>query len=297
MRPGELLARLHPRRTVVEVTRARVTVELERVSPWLVGELIRPIMAAPRFDRAMYRALDDYDREWLVPGLGTLPEAEMVTVLEANDAFVEAFLVGLSDELGRELLWRQYPTDCRGTYFHRFWDPSRDELRDPIHRFARTGLGSHVGLGPIGQSGRAVVVVRGEVVRRYPDLTVMAMKSLPAGAGGATVDDQGRPFLPESPSQGTVARTMFVAMLEPDIMLAGLDLTVAELRKPDWWIVLAEHPQAPRFRRREPDLVGEQVRFTDPRALADGAQVAADRLENPNRIAWEAAIFLDNTSG
>ena len=107
MRPSELLARLHPRRTVVEVTRARVTVELERVSPWLVGQLIRPIMAAPRFDRAMYRALDDYDREWLVPGLGTLPEAEMVTVLEANDAFVEAFLVGLSDELGRELLWRQ----------------------------------------------------------------------------------------------------------------------------------------------------------------------------------------------
>ena len=29
-----------------------------------------------------------------------LPEAEMVTVLEANDAFVEAFLVGLSDEMG-----------------------------------------------------------------------------------------------------------------------------------------------------------------------------------------------------
>lgn len=297
VRQGDLLARLHPRRTVVEVTRARVAVDLERVSPWLVGELIRPIMAAPRFDRAMYRALDDYDREWLVPGLGTLPEPEMVTVLEANDAFVEAFLVGLSDELGRELLWRQYPTDCRGTYFHRFWDPTRDELRAPIHRFARTGLGSHVGLGPIGQSGRAVVVVRGEVVRRYPDLTVMAMKSLARGAGGATVDDQGRPFLPESPSQGTVARTMFVAMLEPDIMLAGLDLTVAELRKPDWWIVLAEHPQAPRFRRREPDLIGEQVRFTDPRALADGAQVAADRLENPNRIAWEAAIFLDNTSG
>lgn len=297
IRADELVARLDPRRTVVEATRARVRVDLDRVSSWLVEELIRPIMAAPRFDRAMYRALDDYNREWLVPGLGTLPEPELVTVLEANDQFVEAFLVGLSDEMARELLWRLYPTDCRGTYFHRFWDASRDELRAEIHRFTRTGLGSHVGLGPIAQSGRAVVVVRGEVVRRYPDLTIMAMKSLPNGAGGATTDDQGRPFLPESPNQGTVARTLFVAPLEPDIMLAGLDLTVAELRKPDWWIVLSEHPQAPRFRRAEPDLVGQQVRFADPRALPDGGAVAKDRLENPNRIAWEAAIFLDNTSG
>ena len=80
-------------------------------------------------------------------------------------------------------------------------------------------------------------------------------------------------------------------------MVAGLDLTVTELRKPDWWIVLSEHPQAPRFRRTEPDLVGAQVRFADPRAQADGALVAGARLENPNRIAWEAAIFLDNPRG
>jgi hypothetical protein len=244
----------------------------------------------------MYKALDDYNREWLVPGLGTLPEAEMVTVLEANDAFVEAFLVGLSDEMGRELLWREYPTDARGTYFHRFWDARKDELTSDIHRFRRTGLGSHVSLGPQAQSGRAVVVVRGEVVRRYPDLVVMAMKAVP-GPGGAMRDAEGRPFLPESAAHDAVARTIFVATLEPDIMLAGLDLTVAELRGPDWWIVLSEHPQAPRFRRSERDLDGHEVEFARVGGQADSAAVAADRLENPNRIAWEAALFLDDTSG
>ena len=110
-------------------------------------------MAAPRFDRPMYQALDNYDRDWLVPGLGTLPEPELVTLLSANDAFTEAFLVGLSDEMGRELLWREYPTDTRGTYFHRFWDPSKDELAQAIHRFKHSGLGSHVTIGPPGQSG------------------------------------------------------------------------------------------------------------------------------------------------
>lgn len=293
---ADLLTRLDPRTTVVEATRARLSIQLAQASKWLVSEVIRPIMAAPRFDRPMYKALDDYNREWLVPGLGTLPNPEMVTVLEANDAFVEGFLVGLSDEMARELLWREYPTDCRGTYFHRFWDGTKDELSGPIHRFSRKPLGSHVGLGAPGQSGRAVVVVRGEVVRRYPDLTIMAMKSLPRGAGGATTDDKGRPFLPESPSQGTVARTIFVAPLEPDIMLAGLDLTVDELRKPDWWIVLSEHPQAPRFRRSEPDLAGHEVRFAKTTGLAHGAALAADRLENPNRIAWEAAMFLADTT-
>lgn len=293
---AELVSRLDPRTTVVEATRARLSIDLTPVSNWLVSEAIRPIMAAPRFDRPMYKALDDYNREWLVPGLGTLPNPEMVTVLEANDAFVEGFLVGLSDEMARELLWREYPTDTRGTYFHRFWDGTKDELSGPIHTFARKPLGAHVGLGAPGQSGRAVVVVRGEVVRRYPDLTIMAMKSLPRGAGGATTDDKGRPFLPESPSQGTVARTLFVAPLEPDILLAGLDLTVDELRGPDWWIVLSEHPQAPRFRRGEPDLAGHEVRFAKTTGQAHGATFAADRLENPNRIAWEAAMFLADTT-
>lgn len=288
----DLLARLDPRRTVVDATRGRLTIGVSATSAWLVEELIRPIMAAPRFDRPMYRALDDYDQNWLIPGLGLLPGSDMVTVLEANDTFTEAFLIGLSDEMGRELLWRGYPTDQRGTCFRRFWDGSKDELVAQIHRFERTPLGSHLTVGPQGQSGRAVVVIRGEIVRRYPDLTVMALKGQP-GPTGAMADDQGRPFLPEAPTDRDHAvPTIFTGFLDPDIMVAGLDITVTDLRAGGWWIVLAQHPQAPRFRRKETDLVAHESAFADVSAYDHGATVAADRLENPVRVAFEAGDFL-----
>jgi hypothetical protein len=289
VKPSDLLARLDPTRTVIGAMRARLNTGLLTFDPFLL-DLIRPIMAAPRFDRPMYQALDSYDREWLVPGLGTLPEPELVTLLEANDAFTEAFLVGLSDEMGRELLWRSYPTDSRGTYFHRFWDANHDELSKPIHRFARTKLGSHVSIGPNQQSGRAVVVIRGEVVRRYPDLTVMAMKE-------SGQDDDNHPLLPEAPTGlPDAAPSLFHAMLPPDIMLAGLDITVNELREGGWWIVIGEHPQAARFRRHEADLTSHEARFAKPGAHANAAAVAAARLENPTRVAFEAGDFLPATS-
>ena len=83
-------------------------------------------------------------------------------------------------------------------------------------------------------------------------------------------------------------------MLPPDIMLAGLDITVDELRPPGWWIVLAEHPQATRFRRTESDLVGPEVVFATAGGTRGqtGATVAVDRLEHPTRIAFEAGDFL-----
>ena len=34
-------------------------------------------------------------------------------------------MVGLNHEFARELLWREYPTDQRGSYFRQFWDVAR----------------------------------------------------------------------------------------------------------------------------------------------------------------------------
>lgn len=287
VRRDDVLQRLDPNRTVVDTMRARLNTGSLTFDVFKAG-IIRPIMAAPRFDRPMYQALDSYDREWLVPGLGNLPEPDLVTLLSTNDQFTEAFLVGLSDEMGRELLWRSYPTDSRGTYFYRFWDPNSDELREQIHRFSDGRLGSHVTVGPPGESGRAVVVIRGEVVRRYPDLTVMALRE-------QSRDADGRPFLPEAPAgPSEAAPSLFHAMLPPDMLLAGLDITVDALRQPGWWIVLAEHPQAIRFRRDEADLVGHEIRFAVPPGGSDqtGASVAKDRMDHPTRIAFEADDFL-----
>ncbi len=277
VRKEDLLRRLDPDRTVIDTMRARLNLGLLTFDAFKLS-LIRPLMAAPRFDRPMYQALDAYDRDWLVPGLGNLPEPEMVTLLSTNDEFTEAFLIGLSDEMGRELLWRGYPTDARGTYFHRFWKPNEDELTQEIHRFTSSRLGSHVHMGP-GESGLAVVVIRGEVVRRYPDMTVMAMQS--------NKDENSTPDRPNL--DGSIAvESLFHAMLSPDIMLVGLNITTDKLKAGGWWIVLAEHPQATRFRRSEED----DVIFSSPGALVTGALVAEKRLGNPTRIAFKASDFF-----
>jgi hypothetical protein len=203
---------------------------------WFDDGRVTPIMAAPEFKRPMFEALDSYDRNWLVPGLGAIPKPDFVTLLETNPLFTEAFLTGLSDEMGRELLWRGYPTDQRATYFKRFWDDSRDELKAPIHTFLRTPLGTHIESSG-GTEGRVVLVIRGTLVRRYPDAIVMALRQMPP--------------LTESPPkfQDPVdgARILFHVHLEPDIILVAFDLTVPQATAGGWWFIIAEHPTAPRF--------------------------------------------------
>ena len=85
---------------------------------------LEPILDAPDFPQPMYEALRDLSQDFLFPGLEQVP-ANTVTLLETNPKFVESFLVGLNAEMSRELLWRNYPTDQRGTYFRQFWDTRR----------------------------------------------------------------------------------------------------------------------------------------------------------------------------
>ena len=90
---------------------------------------LEPIMDAPSFPQPMYEALRDISQDFLFPGLEHVP-ANTVTLLQPNPNFVESFLVGLNAEMSHELLWRNYPTDQRGTYFQQFWDTEDDSKQD-----------------------------------------------------------------------------------------------------------------------------------------------------------------------
>jgi hypothetical protein len=214
---------------------------------WFDDLTLTPPMAAPVFTRPMYQALDQYSRDWLLPGLSRFQQPDIVTVLTSNAGFVEAFLAGLSHEMARALLWRGYPTDQRGTYFRRFWNASADELAQDLFAFTPTPLSTHVAAT---LSGRVVLLVRGELIRRYPDALVLAMF-----AGGT--DASGHPVFEdpaENPGAKVLAPILFHGHLEPDMALVGFDLTVAEIKaagSPGWWFVISEHPTAPRFGLRE----------------------------------------------
>jgi len=235
----QLLAELNPALLAKNAFRGRVQI-LPGIVPqnWFDQARLRPIMAAPVFKRPMYQALEAYDRDWLVPGLGSIPNRDFVTLLKVNAAFCESFLIGASDEFGRELLWRDYPTDQRGTYFHRFWDADEDELLTKIHRFApKLPLGRNFAVGgtAVGVAERLVLVVRGDLVRRYPDLVAAAVQDT------NPLDDK------IIFGQGSDAKILFTAHLAPDYKLVGFDLTEAQVASGNWWFLLAENPTAPRF--------------------------------------------------
>jgi hypothetical protein len=279
---GDLAATLAPSSAIRSALRGRLRVTDAIADRVFRPERLRRIMAAPSFPRPMYQALHDYDEQWLVPGMGLLPADDFVTILSTNPQFMEAFLIGLSDEMGRELLWRNYPTDQSGTYFRRFWDRDEDELRQPIHAFARSQLGSHISFGGDGGNDpRAVIVVKSELVRRYPDVIIQAVKN--HGTREAPQFDG---------PQAVIAKELFSALLPPDTALIGIDLSPDELEDPgnEWWITISEHPTATRFGRPS-NLAGDFVMQPD----SSGAEFAKAHLHDPIRVAFRAPDLLETT--
>ena len=88
---------------------------------WNFPDPLEPIMAAPLFETPMYEPLRDISQEFCCPASARIPP-DTVTLVIANQRFIEAYMAGLSHEMARELLYHEYPTDQRGTYFRQFWD-------------------------------------------------------------------------------------------------------------------------------------------------------------------------------
>src|SRR5262249_26978424 len=106
-----------------------------------------------KFRQPMYQPLRDLSQELLLPGVdAVLPNS--VLGLKTNRRFVEAYMVGLNVEMGRELLWRGFPTDQRGTCFDQFWDSRGSATpRAPTAPGARASA-ARVGPAPTRRSPR-----------------------------------------------------------------------------------------------------------------------------------------------
>ena len=139
-------------------------------------------MACPQFTAPLALALIQEHPEYLVPGLGNFPD-DRVTVLFSNPAFIEAFIAGANHEMNRELLWREYPTDQRGTPFRCFW-PRPDGNPDfpPITQWPlASALGKNGAQNGPDPETMLVLLVRGEVLRRFPRTIVYAAPGMIAG--------------------------------------------------------------------------------------------------------------------
>jgi hypothetical protein len=233
------------------------------------------VMVYPEIDDPMYAPLTDMSSEYFLPNIQLL-EMNSITLLETNQKFIESYMVGLNHEFARELLWREYPTDQRGSYFRQFWDVSsfltapgadvsalRERLFDipELHRWSTdTGLDEHDNREAQGdKEDELVLAIRGELLKKYPTAVVYAHRAEWERRAGAI--DKSRPRkladLPAGvPPTNLVKTPLYEAKVPPDIYFFGFDLTAEEARggaivdgeeDPGWFFVIKERPGDPRF--------------------------------------------------
>ncbi len=239
-----------------------------------------PAMQYPDFEEPMYKKLLDISEEFLLPNLKLIPN-NCISLLKTNQKFIESYMVGLNHEMGRELLWREYPTDQRGSYFRQFWDvsglikapePSKtaaqiaEESKDirPIHlwdwnekltKYFDTKLGRHNNRDAEGDAEQTVLVIRGDLLRRYPRTVIFAQKALAGtGDGHREIDLD----LTAAEFETMVKFPLYRAEINPDIKLFGFDLTIDQCKGTapspgfpgdtfGWFFVIQEVPGEPRF--------------------------------------------------
>jgi hypothetical protein len=225
---------LAPARTVTNAVMASFQINSPKAA---TGDELEPIMDAPVFPQPMYEALRDLSQDFIFPGLDKVP-ANTIQLLQTNGKFIESFLVGLNAEMGRELLWRGYPTDQRGTYFQQFWDtrtaikPERDI--PAINEWGERELGTTA----VGAGGdKLVLLIRGELLRRYPNTVIYAVR--------AAETDDGRDL---STNPDDERHPVFRGTLQPDVTFVGFDLTADDVvTGSGWFFVLQQQPTEPRF--------------------------------------------------
>ena len=257
------------------------------------NEFFAPVMVYPQLDVAMYKPLADMSSELFLPNINLIPE-NSITLLENNQKFIESYMVGLNHEMSRELLWREYPTDQRGSYFRQFWDvssflppqPVPDNLKEQlydipkIHTWSKINtnhsdpsdplsplkneLGQHNQRALVSGKTQLVLVIRGELLKKYPTAVIYANKAdWGLNAGNVADVNVERRFATLSdaeklnPPPSKIKTPLFEAKVEPDVYFFGFDLDDEEARgtldpqstadDPGWFFVIKERPGEPRF--------------------------------------------------
>jgi hypothetical protein len=224
------------------------------------------VVAYPEFKRPMFEPLRDLYEDFLFPGMGNIPQ-ETIGILKTNPVFINSYMVGLNHEMARELLWRGYQTDQRGSYFRQFWDVSaaveRERLKLPqeedekiiekyrdipeIHRWNES---KHQDIQRIAQregedqAERDVLLIRGELLMRYPDTVIYASRAIP------DVSNNDKPRL--SLNDDDIKEPIFRGTIPPDITFLGFDIPTKDFlangeHPLGYFFIIQEQPSEPRF--------------------------------------------------
>ena len=268
---NDIVVSVDPAVTIPRYVLGHISIPLRIVDA--LDEKFVEAMVYPEIDVPMYKPLIDLSTEHFVPNINLI-EQNSITLLETNQRFIESYMVGINHEFSRELLWREYPTDQRGSYFRQFWDVSsylnkegldeetlQEKLRDipPIHRWSRrSDLGDHDHREQGGDKEEEVVlVIRGELLKKYPTAEIYAHRAKWAtNDEGDRVLTEPRVFDDSEPEDIVIKTPLYEAKVEPDIYFFGFDIDVKEAKggsgeneedEAGWFFVIKERSGEPRF--------------------------------------------------
>jgi hypothetical protein len=211
-------------------------------------DTVQEVMNSPDIKDPTYAPLQQISTEYFLPNLRLIPN-NTISLLLTNQPFIESYLAGLNHEFARELLWREYPTDQRGSAFRQFWDVSSfvdstdrtpqqlaEFLKDvpPLHRWANgSSLGSHNHRQVDPSRKTVVLVIRGDLLKRYPNTFIYAQRPVwgsGARANRLVLSDETGELFANSPGDPRLRFPLYKARIAPDLHFIGFDLTLDEVR-------------------------------------------------------------------
>jgi len=211
--------------------------------------VFREVMNYPDIKDPTYLPLSDINKEYFVPNLDLIPN-NTISLMKTNQEFIESYLVGLNHEFARELLWNEYPTDLQGSYFRQFWDVSSvpnvddkdakqfaEDLKDipRIHQWPRSSeLGSHNQRDAQGDKTQVVLVIRGDLLKRYPHTIIYAQQARwsddPRRKNRLLLTDETGELYVKDKKDRRLRFPLYRAFVAPDIYFIGFDLTLEEVK-------------------------------------------------------------------
>lgn len=297
-----------PERAIVPMLQSRITgVDAAALASF------QPVRPTPVLERPLLPVLFARSPDAVMANASSLVR-NRVAIAQADQDFVRALLVGANDELGRELLWRGFPAPLAHTWLRTFWG----RVVDGVPTADIPPIESWPDAGPPTDGAQLVLIVRGDVLHRYPNAVVYALEA--AWQGTYRVVGTGTPVLP-----------VISSTLGPDLALFGFEMSIKEARGTQtpagpagWYFVIAEHPAEPRFglaattqgtptlwrdvgwdrvaKGVNGDLLGSYLRTDGPLANlildqglrwgAGSAQLAAITVRHAFRVAFHASTLV-----
>jgi hypothetical protein len=191
------------------------------------------VMEYPEIDTPIYELLENISPDYIIPNIGDLPE-NSATLMKVNTRFIESLFVGLNHEMSRELIWREFPTDQRGSYFRMFWDKSDSpSIQETEEEYDISPLDTWQQQNCIGEntaisSQYIVLVVRGQLLQKFPDTMIFAQPAKYVGSDAVAHNNA-----INSPTSDLKIDTslpallpVFRAKLANDVTLVGFELDV-----------------------------------------------------------------------